>query len=89
VKGLLLPVCVWRTNSMMATQLQHQQAQAVLPRLDHFTLEDADCVYEPAEDTYLLCDAILKDKELLVARNPLIIAEIGCVFDSCIGLLIF
>jgi hypothetical protein len=51
--------------------------RAVLPSLDHFTLEDADHVYEPAEDTYLLCDALLKDKSWLIERRPLVIAELG------------
>lgn len=40
-------------------------------------MEDYDCVYEPAEDTYLMCDALLQDEELLLAQKPRIVLEIG------------
>ena len=52
--------------------------QAKLPYLDHLTLEDFEYVYEPAEDTYLLCDALENDVEALSAAPPARALEIGC-----------
>ncbi len=51
---------------------------ATLPNLDHFRLADAAKVYEPAEDTFLLCDAIFHDKDFLYHMNPHYVLEIGC-----------
>lgn len=51
--------------------------QAILPNMDHFSYKDGQNVYEPAEDTYLLCDGILYDKEFLLTLNPQIILEVG------------
>ena len=51
---------------------------AVLPSLDHLMMEDYDNVYEPAEDTYLMCDALLQDKTMILAGQPQISLEIGC-----------
>ncbi|CAG8569222.1 8_t:CDS:2 [Funneliformis caledonium] len=48
------------------------------PNLDHISSKDYENVYEPAEDTFLLLDALEKDAELL--RNeiaPCISLEIG------------
>jgi release factor glutamine methyltransferase len=50
---------------------------SLFPNLDHFTLTDAENVYEPSDDTFLLCDAIEKDIEYLKQLNPSIILEIG------------
>ena len=50
---------------------------AVLPSLDHFTLDDANSVYEPAEDTFLMCDILLRDKAIFQDMRPSIIVEIG------------
>lgn len=56
---------------------------AVLPNLDHFEYTDYSHFYEPAEDTYLLCDALLEECDELHAikkesGEPLICLEIGC-----------
>ena len=53
------------------------EAQARLPSLEHLTMEDYEDVYEPAEDTYLLCDALEKDRELLSLMKPRRALEIG------------
>ncbi|CAM9602644.1 unnamed protein product [Ectocarpus fasciculatus] len=50
---------------------------AVLPRLDHTTLSDFDNVYEPSDDTFLLCDALLADRDFITARDPRVVCEIG------------
>ena len=40
-------------------------------------------VYEPAEDTFLLLDALENDKTLLDARNVSLCLEIGFVLVCC------
>lgn len=50
---------------------------AVLPNLDHFRMADAEKVYEPAEDTFLLCDAICQEREFLCYMKPRYVLEIG------------
>lgn len=51
----------------------------LFPTLDHVTLDDSKDVYEPSDDTFLLCDAIELDKVYLSSKSPLIIVEIGSV----------
>lgn len=47
------------------------------PHYDHLTPEDYEKVYEPAEDTFLLLDAIEDDLEYLNCIKPEICVEIG------------
>jgi len=47
------------------------------PDLSHLSSIDYDRVYEPAEDTFLLLDALEKDAEHLRASKPTICLEIG------------
>ncbi|CAK5082060.1 unnamed protein product [Meloidogyne enterolobii] len=35
-------------------------------------------VYPPSEDTFLLIDALSKEKDVIISLNPLICLEIGC-----------
>lgn len=51
--------------------------QAQLPDLSHFSFRDRAYVYEPADDTFLLCDGILNDKEDLIERDPHLVVELG------------
>lgn len=47
------------------------------PLLNHLTREDYNYVYEPAEDSFLLLDALEDDLEELQRRRPLICVELG------------
>lgn len=50
---------------------------AELPNLDHFSYKDEEFVYQPAQDTYLLCDGILNDKAFLREISPTVVMEVG------------
>lgn len=53
-------------------------ARAVLPNLDHFTFTDGQEVYEPSDDTFLLCDALESDREVFKAMAPgVTVLEVG------------
>ena len=41
------------------------------------SLADYRHVYEPAEDTFLLCDAVHRDRDVLLARRPRTVLEVG------------
>lgn len=69
-------------NSILSSQKIKDGAstreRATLPTLDHLELSDFDHVYEPAEDTFLLCDALHLQRGELMELRPLICVEIGC-----------
>ncbi|KAG6910553.1 hypothetical protein DXG01_009503 [Tephrocybe rancida] len=56
------------------------------PDLSHLTAKDYDHVYEPAEDTFLLLDALEEDEQELKALRPRISLEIGSVATNFFGL---
>ncbi|EDW87431.1 methyltransferase N6AMT1 [Drosophila yakuba] len=47
------------------------------PYTDHLSLEDFEHVYEPAEDSFLLLDALEKDLEYLDQLQPRLCVELG------------
>ena len=63
---------------------------AILPNLDHFNLFDAENVYEPSDDTFLLCDSIKNDIDSIISiiqsiemsRTPFIV-EVYSQFLNC------
>jgi len=48
------------------------------PDLSHLTPEDFALVYEPAEDTFILLDALERDADLIRNADPTVALEIGC-----------
>lgn len=51
---------------------------AALPSLDHFDFREYEHFYEPAEDTYLLVDALDAEKDFIRhAVQPSLCLEIG------------
>ncbi|KAL2919197.1 S-adenosylmethionine-dependent methyltransferase [Polyrhizophydium stewartii] len=48
------------------------------PEIGHITRSDYRNVYEPAEDTFLLLDALEKDGDWLRRRSPTLALEVGC-----------
>ena len=51
---------------------------AKLPDLNVLTMDDYQHVYEPSDDTFLLCDALEGDRTEFVQYRPRMILEIGC-----------
>lgn len=47
------------------------------PDLSHLTRADYDLVYEPAEDTFILLDALEQDADELKRLRPSICLEVG------------
>eukprot|EP01094_Clydonella_sp_ATCC50884_P026081 TRINITY_DN7040_c0_g1_i1.p2 TRINITY_DN7040_c0_g1~~TRINITY_DN7040_c0_g1_i1.p2 ORF type:complete len:284 (-),score=64.24 TRINITY_DN7040_c0_g1_i1:1639-2490(-) len=47
------------------------------PELGHITSQDFDKVYEPAQDTFLLLDALQDEAEVLREARPFVCLEIG------------
>jgi release factor glutamine methyltransferase len=74
---------------------RHMSSHATLPSLDHLNFKDYDNVYEPSDDTFLLCDALKTEcsvgGETLLRTRGLVCAEMGsgsgCVI-TCFGQLL-
>lgn len=50
---------------------------AVLPDLSGLNMRDFEFVYEPSDDTFLLCDALEKERIDIILSRPKICLEIG------------
>ncbi|XP_072023144.1 methyltransferase N6AMT1-like, partial [Amphiura filiformis] len=48
------------------------------PNYSHLTQQDYENVYEPAEDTFLLMDALEQDIDNIHQLKPSVCVEIGC-----------
>ena len=63
----------------MAAQLDVSDAalDGFVPSLDHASFADWDAVYEPAEDTFLLLDALFAERSSLRAMDDATVVEVG------------
>ena len=50
---------------------------AKLPDLDQLKMKDYEFVYEPSDDTFLLCDALENDRSEIIQSRPKLVVEIG------------
>lgn len=50
----------------------------ITPDISHLTTSHYDNIYEPAEDSFLVLDAIEKEYSFISSLNPGICVEIGC-----------
>lgn len=53
------------------------------PKISHLTEDDYDHVYEPAEDSFILLDALEEDARVLRAARPALSVEIGSGSGIC------
>ena len=56
---------------------EHVEMTAKLPDLDQLKMKDFEFVYEPSDDTFLLCDALETDRAEITRSRPKIVVEIG------------
>ena len=61
----------------MSFGLNSNETSHEFPTLEHITLADVEYVYEPSDDTFLLCDAIGADISHIIEKRPVTIMEIG------------
>jgi release factor glutamine methyltransferase len=57
--------------------LNHETSLFPTPNLEHFKRDDYRRFYEPSEDSFLLMDSLVKDREYLKILNPKLCVEIG------------
>jgi len=54
----------------------------MFPSLNHCIIDDFKCVYEPSDDTFLLCDALASDRDDIFRSQPRVAVEIGYIIDK-------
>ena len=59
---------------------------AKLPDLDQLKMKDYEFVYEPSDDTFLLCDALENDRSEIIQSRPKLVVEIGWVEEVTLPL---
>lgn len=80
LKDLAAPPAFWKEWNQDAEDRARVSPSADVPLLDHLSYRDFDQVYEPAEDTYLLLDALLYEFDQ--GNNQLATATHATTSDS-------
>lgn len=57
------------------------------PNISHISAEDLNHVYEPAEDSFLLLDALEKDYDFIQTIGPAVCMEVGSGSGVCVTFL--
>ena len=76
-KASLKELCKKSSMSSSNSNISDASSIAKLPFLDHLLLDDYEHVYEPSEDTYLMCDALHNERRELQRLGCNLILEIG------------
>ena len=57
------------------------------PDLSHLKWTDFEHIYEPSDDTFLLLDALEKDRSFIESRSPNMCVEVGYVYSNVLDLI--
>ena len=71
----------WSDLDLAAEARAKSASEALMPNLDHLSLDDYEHVYEPAADTFLLLDALkyeIDQGSFDTLDGPVIALELGC-----------
>ena len=75
--GVEKEVSVTVTHSYQISRMHATTSTTTFPTLDHFHFSEFSSLYEPAEDTFLLCDSLSQDLVDVETGSISLVVEIG------------